>query len=180
MVDVSTLQSLSYVAAAIGVCVAAFYYAFNLRETMKNRRVTLSMNVLQSLGKEDWQLQHVEVMSMQWSDFDDFKRKYDSSVDPESYARRDSVLLTYDFLGQLYRFGVVDLSTFTDIWAMGAVMCWTKFKPIVEGYRGWEWPKGAFSDLEYLANALQRRLSESDPDFMKKLDAFIPTAGMDQ
>jgi len=31
MVDVVLLQSLSYVAAAIGVCVAAFYYAVNLR-----------------------------------------------------------------------------------------------------------------------------------------------------
>ncbi|MCX6654156.1 MAG: hypothetical protein NTY03_03435 [Candidatus Bathyarchaeota archaeon] len=32
MVDLALLQSVSYIAGAIGVCVAAFYYALNIRE----------------------------------------------------------------------------------------------------------------------------------------------------
>ncbi|MGD0805670.1 MAG: hypothetical protein ABSA11_16535 [Candidatus Bathyarchaeia archaeon] len=55
-----------------------------------------------------------------------------------------------------------------------------KFKPIIEGYRGWEYPKDAFSDLEYLANALSKRFSDSDPDFMKKVNTFFTTATVNQ
>ena len=55
-----------------------------------------------------------------------------------------------------------------------------KFKPIIEGYRGWEYPKDAFSDLEYLANALSKRFSDSDPDFMKKVNTFFTTPPVNQ
>jgi hypothetical protein len=60
------------------------------------------------------------------------------------------------------------------------VLLWLKFKPIIEGYRGWEYPKDAFSDLEYLANALSKRFSDSDPDFMKKVNTFFTTATVNQ
>ena len=40
MVDLALLQSVSYIAGALGVCVAAVYYVLNLRETTKNRRIS--------------------------------------------------------------------------------------------------------------------------------------------
>lgn len=41
MVDLLTLQSVSYVAAAVGVCVAAAYYVMNLRVQQSNMKSTL-------------------------------------------------------------------------------------------------------------------------------------------
>jgi hypothetical protein len=170
MLDVQTLTTMF---GGIGVGVAAVYYIFNMRETMRNRRATWANNMQQSFITEEFQLRFMEVLNWQWSDFDDFKKKYDSSINPHYYAMRHSILTSYDNLGQLYRNGVIDINTFSDIWAFGIVMCWSKFKPIIEGYRGWEYPKGAFSDFEYLADALEKRLSESDPDFGKKMDVFF-------
>jgi hypothetical protein len=41
MVDLVVLQSLSYIAGALGVCVAAVYYVMNLRISQKNQELTL-------------------------------------------------------------------------------------------------------------------------------------------
>ena len=90
MVDIVLLQSLSYVAAAIGVCVAAFYYVMtlrvqqaNMKEAMNSRRATFSSNQLQYSGSVEWARLMLEVIGMQWSDFDDFMKRYDSTTSPE-------------------------------------------------------------------------------------------------
>jgi hypothetical protein len=41
MVDLSTLQSVSYIAGALGVCVAAVFYVLNLRISRKNQELML-------------------------------------------------------------------------------------------------------------------------------------------
>jgi hypothetical protein len=180
MVELVVLQSLSYMAGALGVCVAAIYYVLNLREINRNRRASFANNLQQNFQNEDWQNRFMETMNMQWIDFEDFKRKYDSSVNRISYARRHSVLISYDNLAQQYRHGVIDLDSFTDIWAFGVVMCWYKYKPIIDAYRGWQYPEGAFSDFEHLADMLQKRLTAKDPDFMSKMNTFFDTFPVDQ
>jgi hypothetical protein len=47
LVDLIVLQSVSYVAAAIGVFVAAVYYVMTLRTTQRNMRMTLETRKLQ-------------------------------------------------------------------------------------------------------------------------------------
>ncbi len=54
-------------------------------------------------------------------------------------------------------------------------MCWHKFKPIIEGYRGWQYPKGAFRDFEYLAGILEKKMIAEDPEFMEKMGTFFET-----
>jgi hypothetical protein len=53
MVDLALLQTVSYIAGALGVCVAAVYYALNLREMNKNRRITLTHTMMQPFMTED-------------------------------------------------------------------------------------------------------------------------------
>ena len=172
MVDVQTLTTMF---GGIGIGVAAIYYIFNLRETMKNRRVTMANNIQQNLLTEDWQLRFIEVLNMQWSDFEDFKRKYDSSVDTKSFAKRQTVLASYDNLGTQYLLGALDLDYFKGIAAVGIIVTWLKFKPIIEAYRSWEYPVDSFVGFEYLANALLKRYSVSDPDLMKKMNRLLST-----
>jgi hypothetical protein len=63
IVDITLLQSVSYVAAAIGVCIAAFYYALNFRETTKNRREILTNNLLQNLYTEEDQMRFITLFA---------------------------------------------------------------------------------------------------------------------
>jgi hypothetical protein len=173
MVDLALLQSISYIAGALGVCIAATFYVVNLRETTRNRNAAFANSVQQNMQNKEWQQRFIEVLNMQWRDFDDFRARYDSSVDVENYAKRHSILISYDILGWQLRRGLIGLDFFSDVWALGIVTCWHKFKPIIEGYRGWQYPKGAFRDFEYLAGILEKKLVGEDPEFMKKMSTLL-------
>jgi hypothetical protein len=173
--DVSLLQSLSYVAAAIGVCVAAFYYAMNLRETTRNRRATLSMNIMQSFLSEEGALRWVDLLSMQWKDFDDYVKKYDSSVNRENFAKRAAFWNTCDMLGYQYRTGILDIQTIYNVGGIWIWNAWRKFKPIIEEYRKWEWSSDAFENFEYLANVLSKMQGDKDAEYNRKSDIMIST-----
>ena len=41
MVDITLLQQVSYIAGALGVCIAAIFYVLNLRISQRNMRLTL-------------------------------------------------------------------------------------------------------------------------------------------
>ncbi|MGD0805704.1 MAG: hypothetical protein ABSA11_16710 [Candidatus Bathyarchaeia archaeon] len=173
MVDLAEIQTVYYMVAATGVLVAAVFYIANLRETTRNRKATFANNAWHTMLTPEWQKLYMEVSSMRWRDFDDFKRKYDSSVDVESYAKRMSIWTNFDSLGWQLRQGSIDIDSFPDVWALGIVRTWQKCKPIIEGYRGWQWPKSAFRDFEYLAGVLEKKLMDEDPDFMKKMNNVI-------
>jgi hypothetical protein len=168
------------VAAAIGVCIAAIYYVMNLRETTRNRRVTWANNILQTLGTEEAQLRIIEVLSMQWSDFDDFVKKYDSSRNPQNYAKRLSLWVTCNSIGFLYRSGAIDLESIDSSAATGIVNLWGKFKPVIEKYREWQWRKNSFSDFEYLADILEKRFNEEDAEWKGKQNTIFSTHAKDQ
>ncbi len=163
MVDLALLQSVSYIAGACGVCLAAFYYVLNLRETNKNRRITFTNSMMQQLFSEEGVYRENECYSMQWSDFEDFKRKYDSQVNPESYSKRMSLWLQYDSIGYLYRSGLIDLETVANVGSGLLVWDWLKFKPIIEQYRKTELGPRAFGNFEYLAEAVLRRMEGFEP-----------------
>ena len=38
--------------------------------------------------QKEWLKEGIELLNMQWTDFDDFARKYDSGVNPDNYALR--------------------------------------------------------------------------------------------
>jgi len=82
MVDVVLLQSASYVAAAIGVCVAAFYYVMTLRSQQRNMKATLQtreaqlfMMLYNKTSSEEFTKHLLNIDSMEWSSYDDFKAK---------------------------------------------------------------------------------------------------------
>jgi len=163
------------VAAAIGVCVAAFYYALSLRETTRNRRATLSMNILQSFMSEEGALRWVDLLSMQWNDFEDYKKKYDSSVNPGNYAKRSAFWQTCDLIGYQYRTGLLDIQTIYNVGGVWIWNAWRKFKPIIEEYRKWEWPNDTYSNFEYLANILIKMQEKKDAEIVEKSDIVIST-----
>ena len=82
MVDLAEIQAIYYMVAATGVLVAAVFYILNMRETTRNRRLTLTNNLMQNFTSEEGSRRWLELMTMEWKDFDDFRAKYDSSLNP--------------------------------------------------------------------------------------------------
>jgi hypothetical protein len=167
MVDLALLQLVSYIAGALGVCVAAIYYMINIREQNLNRRVTLTNSLLQSLSsREGFKLQN-ELWNMKWSDFDDFLKKYDSTVNPDNLTLRGSVFTLCEIIGRQYRSGLIDIDTLFSVCNTSITQLWVKFKPIIEEYRRrGVYSKIEYENFEYLAVELRKLLEKRDPDFV--------------
>lgn len=177
MVDVSLLQSVSYVAAAIGVCLAAVYYMLTLRTSQRNirmslesRKIELTNNILHDLLSEESWKRFADLMNMEWTDFDYFMKKYDSTVNPELFAKRMSYLSTLDHIGYLYKLNVIDAETVYEVGGFHAIWLFAKFKPIIDEYRRISWGMDRFGNLDYLAGEMYKVLMRRDPSF--KGDSF--------
>ena len=89
--------------AATGVLVAAAFYILNLRETMINRRINETNSLLEGFMSEEGQRRWGELLNMEWSDYDDFEKKYGSDVNLDNFAKRQSTFYLFDTLGNMLR-----------------------------------------------------------------------------
>jgi hypothetical protein len=106
----------------------------------------------------------MEMLVMEWSDFEDFKAKYDHRNNPENCNLRMALWNRFEMIGMLYRDGLLDLHTLYG--GIGGVLTviWFKFKPIIEIYRETEYDASAYVNFEYLAERVfeyneQRKLT---------------------
>ncbi len=151
MVD---FQSLSMTLAALSFVVAASYYAMNLREITRSRRITLTTTVLEPFMTVEGNRLFLELTQMTWNDLDDYTKKYDHRVNPENFAKRMSMWNRCHTLGSLYREGLLDLKTLYVGSGRMIIWLWFKFRPIIEMYRGTDFEARAYEDWEYLAERL--------------------------
>jgi len=125
---------------------------------------------MQQLLSEEGVRRESDCYAMQWTDFEDFKRKYDSRVNPASYSKRMSLWLLYESLGYLYKSGVIDLDTIDNIGTGFVLWDWLKFKPIIEEYRKTELGPTGLSNFEYLAKVIMRAKERSEPNARARYD----------
>jgi len=174
MVDLALLQSVSYIAGALGVCVAAIYYAMNLRisqrnqelvlktqhQTLETRKAQFYMQINQHLRSEESQRRFIDLIYMEWKDYDDFERKYGSRVNMDYYAKRFSALYEFNGVGYLLKDGLIDMDTAYSLADTLGLELWRKFEPIVREQRVRYNVPEMFADLEFLAAEIAKRLEK--------------------
>ena len=165
MVSVEEIQAAYYMVAATGVLIAAAFYVLNMRETTKNRKATLTNNLMQFVTSIERAQTGMELLSMEWKDFDDFYRKYDSTVNPDNFAKRMAMFSYYEMLGVQYKTGLLDVETIYSVTGVSIVNLWLRFRPIIEEYRKFDYGKDFYQNWEYLANDLARIKAERDPSW---------------
>ena len=163
MVDVSLIQPVSQAAAAIGVCIAAFYHIMNLRETARNRKIAFTTSFMQNFYSKENSRRFIDLLGMQWNDHADYMTKYDSRVNPENFADRWSFLGMLDVLGYQYKAGLIDIDTLYDLNWSPVLQMWIKFKPIIDEYKKSDYGEDTYANFELLANELYRLKMERDP-----------------
>jgi len=183
MVDVSLLQSLSYVAAAIGVCLAAVYYAMVLREQRRNMRLTLETrriglidSIITRTINEEGMRSYFELLRYEWKDYEDFERKYGSENDVDAAAKRFAMWHEYNSVGMMLHKGMVEIEDLYDMGMQGVVFLWEKYRPIIEENRRRYNGKYYLRDLEYFAGEMLRVMKERDPSYTvpETLDKYVP------
>jgi hypothetical protein len=182
MVDLALLQSLSYIAGALGVCVAAVYYVLNLRITQKNQELTLKALEHSAKAQEltlKAQQQNLETRQAQLfmavyqsfyssdftkAEFDLFKVKIKTAKDMEKLMKEDvdgyrawnMYGTLYEGLGVLVREGLIDVRLPALLMSGMILQFWDSYRDaIVDARRAWKWPR-VNVEVEYLAEAVAK------------------------
>ncbi len=167
MVDLSLLQSVSYIAGALGVCVAAVYYVYNMRLSRRNqelmlksqkqnvetRQLQIFMSIYQTIMSKQFQRDSEEILhKWEWKDIDEYIKKYGNHLDSHSNAAY--IQRTYDGVGTLVRSGMVDPELVYDLTYVMVLEMWEKFAPAMHELRRRFNAPQVYVDFEYLYNAL--------------------------
>jgi len=179
MVDLSLLQSVSYIVGALGVCVAAVYYVMNLRITQKNqelmlkaqqqtletRRIGIIENIGTRLISEEGMKRFFELMNYDFTDYADYVRKYGSETNVEATAKRVAQSNSYNNLGLMLRRRLVDIEELYDLGYSGVVYFWEKYRPVIEETRRRYSGRNYCRDMEYFAGEMLKYYRSMDPSF---------------
>ncbi len=165
MVDLALLQSVSYIAGAIGVCVAAVYYIVNLSMSQRKAKIDTTNQLLQLIVSREGVREYLELLNMEWKDYDDFEKKYGTDYNFDSAVSRIHIWFTYDSLGHSLMNGLADLETIYDSAGVFASWTWEKFKPIIEEHRRRYTGPDQYVGWEYLAGEMMKIKRKRSPSF---------------
>ena len=100
----------------------------------------------------------LELLEMQWDDFDDFLKKFDSTVNHDNYAIRATMFNSYAEMGYSLKSGLIDVKTICDMLEGGyaVIQMWNKFEPIFLKQREIYGDPKRYSMFEYLVNELRK------------------------
>ncbi len=160
MVELVVLQSLSYMAGAIGVCIAAIYYVFTLRNTTNERRRQTLMMRMPALDKEYYN-NYFAVLNMRDCETpEEFFEKHESLS--EDLAKIVYVMNVYNTIGQLYMDGLIGIEEVSKIaQPYPIIMLFERFWWLIVGnrknYLGEDMIPEYFVPLEFLYREMKRR-----------------------
>jgi len=158
-------QTISIVLTGIGMIIALTYYALQIRNQNKTRRMQFLTQMSNSIRTVEGYENYFEVMNAEWSSYDDFERKYGSDNNPKNAAMRYSMWNTHNDLGYLVRIGLIDIEDVYHLMETGTTWLWMKWEPIIsyqrKRYNGADW----LSHFEYLATELLKIKISRDPTY---------------
>ena len=151
MIELSVIRDL---VAIFGVIAGLSYYVTNIRESRRNRRITLTTTMFQPFMTTEGNQKMMDLLSMEWDSIEDYMEKYDSKVNPNNASKRMSMWTLCNTIGLLFREGYLDFNTLISSSGGWIGTLWLKFKPVIETYRGTHYTEKAYEDFEYLADKI--------------------------
>jgi hypothetical protein len=167
MVDAQTIGVL---VTAASVSIAAIYYTMtlrvqreNMKQTLETRRIGLIDSIMTRALNEEGMRNYIELLRCEWSDFEDFEKKYGMGSDVNATAKRYSQWQLYNSIGMMLRKGMVEAEDIYEMGlGMGMIWLWEKYQPIIEEnrlrYNGPEYLK----NFEYLACEMSKVKASRD------------------
>jgi len=165
MVDLAMLQSVSYIAGALGVFIGAVYYVItlraqqnNMKTTLETRQAQLFMGIYQTYVTKELHRDIEFVLNAQFADFEEFLSRYGPKSNPEGHASFDSVISYFEGLGSLVRRGLIDPSYVVELLGLEVLYTHQKYQPVLSGMR--KANPMLFSDFDALYESVKRFIPE--------------------
>ena len=157
MVDLSTLQAVSYIMGSLGVFCAATYYIMNVRMNQRKSRIEAAMWYGDLVVRKDKVLDWRHLLyNTDYSNFAEWEQKYIN--DPVTYSALYSVAGSMSLLGIALKENMVSCDELMKLVSPLCVkVCWGKLRPVVMGMREiFNDPRYAYY-TEYLYNEIERK-----------------------
>lgn len=152
-----TFETVLSVIPVLSLAVAITYYGMQIRNQNKNRQAQLFMRLFEHYMDKERFEDGWELLQMEWEDFDDFARKFDSSVNMDNYKKRYSYWSFWDGMGLLVKKKLVDKDMLYYLMGGYRVMwSWLKFKDVIEESRNRLDNPDLFVWFEYLADEMTK------------------------
>lgn len=169
MAEPVSLQTLLTYLTLISVPVGVFYHIMTLRNTRKNQELQLEtrqsqlfMQLFQyHIDKDRWK-DAWTLTEMEWGDFDDFARKYDSSVNIDNFAMRYNQWYFWEGIGLLLKKGLIDREMIYYLLSsgFGVLLAWDKFGSLIKEMRDFLDQPDLLMWFEYLAHEMRKMTEE--------------------
>jgi len=133
MIELSVVRDL---VAIFGVIGGFSYYVMTVRNARKALKTQTLMRLREQQTSYEWMNDYIELLECEWTDYDDFLRKYDSAVNRDNYIKRYKLWGFMDGIGYHLHQGLIDIdSVYHLTQALGANMQWRKWKSVIEEHR---------------------------------------------
>ncbi len=117
------------------------------------------MNIISVYTSKQYRKDVNNLLSWEWSDYEDFEAKYGHHANPDDNAMWNSAFQWLEGIGVLVRRGLIDPELVFDLLYGFVILYWEKFYPVFMAMREELSPK-MFEDLEFLYNEM-KKLSET-------------------
>jgi hypothetical protein len=164
MIEISMIRDL---VAIFGVIAGFSYYVLTVRANQKSQRIAEESREVQLVTRnrtfED-NIQEIELLNMEWEDYDDFESKYGSDNNPDNWAKRVTSWDNFNRLGYLVKNGLVEKEPVFELVGTISYVMWEKFGDVIIEIRQRYNQPWAFQYFEYLADDSVKYIQEKGYD----------------
>jgi hypothetical protein len=150
------LRMIRDLVAIFGVIAGFKYYVINVRNAQKTRELSLKaqelslkaqeqaletrqtqifMQIYEQLNSKETHKSFMELMNQEIGDYNEYLKKYDSSVNPAHYATRAQIWYSYNQIGELLRRGIIEPELVHPAVGTMVVLMWEKWVDIIKEVR---------------------------------------------
>jgi len=158
--DISWFRIIVSVTQMMSVIAAAIYYVFISTNTIKTRKAQLFMQIYNSFQRQEFLKQFIEIMNLQWTDFEDYWQKYGMINNPEEASKIHSIGTYLEGIGVLVKRKLIDLELVDELMTGIIERYWEKMEPMIIAQRELlDWPE-AYEWTEYLYKKIKQKKSK--------------------
>ena len=156
MLDLSSINAISGILAAIGVMVGIGFATLQLRDLVKTRQTALIMGLYSTFLGTEIQEADLKVMATEFEDYNDFVEKYGSFTSGKPIHKAIRLFGAFhEGIGVLLHRKLIDIGVISELYTVR--LRWEKMKPLVEGLRKHFNEPKMYEWFEYLYNETQKR-----------------------